>query len=461
MALETDALRRLRFSHELGLMYEGDRKIQEGAGYVSEDALTFSHYWSMYERKDVAGRIVDMPAQTTWRTPPDVILPGQEEGTEFTRQFTALAKRLHLWSRLERADRLSGIGRFGVLLIGVKEVDAKALKEPMKKLSGPDDVIYLSAFHEGFVGIKKWVTDPADPRFGMPHTYELDLASGVKEFEASGTSKVQVHHSRIIHIAEDLLADEVFGRPRLKRVMDRLFDLEKILSSTGEAYWQLASRILQLKIDPEAQVSDEDKKDLGEAMEAIIHDLRRQMVLKGGELAWLESTPPNPAETVSVYQAIIAAACGIPKRILYGTETGERASTQDERLWLGTINERQERFAEPGILRPFIDRLIEHKALTAPGKDGYEINWPPLYEATDQEKAETNKTRAETAKSLSPLGGNPLELVTIDDDGGVYLKSSEQIEEEMQQVEKEEGEEGGVTEGEEPEDEQQDDGEEA
>lgn len=417
---------RSRMAQKAGFQYGNKRDIFAVAGYPSDANLGYEQFYALYKRGDIAGRIVDMPPSTTWKKPPEVSVEGVES-SNFVDDFENLAKRLRLWNRLERVDRLSGIGRYGVLLIGVSGDDVE-LRQPLETVASPEDIVYLSAYPEEDAHIEVWDTSPFSPRFGHPELYKLSLSSGVPGFS---TPDVLVHHSRVIHIAEDLLTDDVFGRPRLERVYNRLMDLEKVTASTGEAYWQLAVRILTGRLDAEAEISEKDLDSMRDAMEEIVHDLRRQFLGAGAELEWLQSSPPDPKSAADMYMFLIAAAAGIPKRILFGTETGERASTQDERQWLGTIAERQERFAEPMILRAFIDRMIGVGAISPPeGENGYEVYWPALYQASDQEKADTNKATAEVAKALTPLGGDPSNLVTITDDGDVYLRSSEVLEKE-------------------------------
>ncbi len=420
-AFASDLTRRIDFARRAGIQYGGDRDVYTVAGYIKPGTERFEDYFALYDRNEIAGRVIDMAPATTWKNPPDIVEPDmdQEKGTEFTNEFDALAKRLHLWERLTRADTLSRIGRYGVLLIGVAGEDVK-LAEPMEKLRGPDDVIFLSAFHEKDAEIDTWIKNTADPRFGQPDLYEIDLSSGVQGFSAI---KQKVHHSRIIHIAEGRLADEVYGRPILKRLLNRFMDLDKITASTGEAFWQLATRILTGNLDDKSIISPEDFVKLGESMEEMVHDLRRQFLGKGVELQWLESTPPDPAAAADLNMMLIAAGASIPKRVLFGTETGERASEQDERQWLGSISERQEQFAEPMILRAFIDRLIDFGGLSRP-KKGYEALWPTLFEESEAVKAESNLNRAETAKALTPLGGDPIALVEIDDEGTIKLRST-------------------------------------
>lgn len=410
---------RLRFVRRAGLQYTGERDVYKVAGYLQDTELKFEHYMSRYQRQAVAGRIVDMPPQTTWRKRPLVKEPDKDE-TAFTKQWAELVARLKVWRHFERIDRLSRIGQYGVLLIGV--AGETELAEPLPTLQGPKSVIYLRPIDERAAQISKWDKDRGSARYGLPLMYRVELSNDPQGF---GSDQVNIHHSRLIHVAEDALLDDVYGRPALRRLLNLLMDLEKVTAATAEAYWQLADRILMVSIDPKVQMTDPQRAALGSAIEEMMHDLRRQLTARGVDAKWLESTPPDPEGAADLYMMLLAAAAGIPKRVLFGSETGERASTQDERQWLGTISERQVRHAEPNILRQFLDRLIEHNGLVKPA-GGYEVEWPPLFELDEVERAALSAKRAETAKSLTPLGGNPDELVTIDDNGEVHLIPTDQ-----------------------------------
>ena len=431
---------RLRFLRTAGLQYKGLRDIYGAAGYVQQGAENFDHYWALYERDPVAGRVVDMPAKTTWRTPP-LIFEGEEppntgeaprDPTAFETSWEALAKRLRLWSVFERVDRLARVGQYAGLLIGARGVDDTALATPLTGLSGPEQILYCIPFAEKYTTIETWERDPNSPRFGLPLIYRVTLSSGV----ASGfpEMKASVHQSRMLHVAEDALMDEVFGRPALKRALNALADLLKVSSATGEAYWQLASRILTAKVNPDMDLGADPSKFLegmGEKLEEMVHDLRRQFVGHGVELGYLGTDVPPAADALEVFKALIAVATGIPTRVLFGSERGELASSQDERNYFGMINERQEHFAEPQILRAFIDRLCAVGALPLPaaGPGQYTVQWPSLFELTEKEQAEANKLRAEAAKALTAMGGDPMNLVEVDEDGNVWLLPTEGREE--------------------------------
>lgn len=421
---DTLTIERLDFARRGGLQYGGDRDVYKVAGYKKEPR--YEDYWSYYDRHPIAGRIVDMPAQTTWRHSPEIVEPDVEDGTEFTKGFVEMSERLGLWSRMERVDRLSRIGQYAVLLIGATDVaTVEDLVLPLERVNGPEDIAYLAHYSQRSATIESWDTDPRSERFGLPEFYRIDLSRNNTNFRA-GT--VLVHASRVIHVAEDVLEDDTYGRPVLRRVLNTIFNDEKVDAASAEAFWQLADKILQLNIDPEAALSTNALSEIDTKMQALYHDLRKHFYLQGGELSWLGGDSPDPSAISEVLATKMAAGSNIPKRILFGSERGELASNQDERNYFGSISERQEHHAEPHMLRVLIDRLMDINALPRPGAQGYEVQWPDLYVPTEKEVAERNKLNAETASALTPIGGDPRELVEVDDERNVWLRPSEEWE---------------------------------
>jgi len=415
---------RQRFAQSHGIQYGGKRDLYAVGGYPK--ALEFTHFEDLYERDPIAGQIVDMVAETTWRNAPVIEIEDRPGGTAFTEAATELAKRLRLWSRMERLDKQARLGRYGVLLVGTAGTTDELFREPIRPVRGSDDILFVQPFSERWAKIDTWVEDPTDPRYGMPETYRIDLSSGVDGFRGGSFGSQIVHHSHCIHVAEGLDSDEVYGRPALKRIYNDMMDLQKISTSTAEAFWQQVIGPLIMKIDPGTDakpnvVDDEELPKLLEALEEMHHDLRRVMVTQGGDVDRLASPTPDPSEAAELYMTKIAAGAGVPKRMLFGSETGERASTEDQKTYLGSISERQTSHAEPEILRPFLDLMIEIRALPVPGQAGYIVNWPELFQVPEAEVAEANLSRARTANELTPMGGDPMELIEIDKDRNVWL----------------------------------------
>lgn len=399
--------------------YGGKRDIYKTAGYP--DVIQFEQYWLQYQRGDVGGRLIDIFPETTWRTPPEIVEEGhQDRPTKFMQAVQLLVKEQKLWSRLERLDRLSGIGRYGVLFFGTSDVtsDAAFRQPPPKNFRGLDSLLYLQAYTERGAQIAEWEQEPTNKRFGLPKTYKVQVGQDTPGYPAK---TLLVHAERVIHVAENLTTDEVYGIPRMQRAYNRILDLDKVAASTGEGFWQLASRILAATVSDNAELPPGGKDSVLKDLEELAHDLRRVWVGDGMNLEWLGGETPKPKEAADMLFALIAIASGVPKRILFGSETGERASEQDQRQFLGRVNERQEKHAEPNILRPVLDWLIDHHILPKPVTGGYTVVWPSLFEETETEKAEANKRRADTAAALTPVGGDPLELVEIDADRNVWL----------------------------------------
>lgn len=409
-------LGRLRLIQRAGIQYRGNRDIYAAAGYLF--APKWDDYNAYYTRNEIGARIIEVKAKTTWRSPPE-IQEADESQTEskFTQEFEKLADRLRLWSEFEVVDRRSGIGRYGVLYIGVRGTDANLQAKPLQRLSSPDDILYVRAYDERHAAIETWVTDPNNPRFGLPDTYRLT----VSDHPGFAMAGMLVHASRVLHVAEDA-DDRVYGKPRLERVLNRIFDLDKIAASTGESYWQAVSRILQAKIDPQSeQLTDAQLTDLASKLAEMTHDLRRQFYGQGVELSWLTSQVSPVKDIAEFYFSLIALGSGVPQRILFGNEQGKLASTMDQATFFGMIDERQEHFAEPQLVRAFIDKLIDAGALPVPASQEYDVVWPDLFSLTEEEQANTNLKRAQAAAALTPIGGDPLALVEIDENRDVWL----------------------------------------
>jgi len=395
VALSTIA-QRAGMSAALGQQFGGERDLYSALGYKKE--LQYDDYYAIYDRQDIAGRIVNMPASATWRNVPEVKEDDdEEEQTPFEAAWTSLARRLKIWHYLERVDRLAGIGHYAVLVIGVR--GGSILNEPLEPntLRVPEDIIYLSPFAENSATIHKWVTDPGDPRFGKPAAYMVDFAGDFKGLTGFGQGAQEVHHTRVLHVADELLEDEVYGRPRLKRVINCFYDLAKVAGGSAEMFWQGAFRGLHANLKEGAEMDPQgpEAQKISDELDEYIHGLRRYIRTQGMDLKTLGGETPDPRGIFDVLISLIAGATGIPKRILLGSERGELASSQDESNFNAYVSERQLHFAEPLVLRPLIDKLIYCGALPPPA-DEYEIVWPNLFALDENEKAEIADKKAST-----------------------------------------------------------------
>jgi uncharacterized protein len=394
-------LDRLRFGRSAGVQYSGKRDIYGAAGYTAIGSETFEVFSGIYRRDPIGAAIIDLPVEDTWASPPEIVEEGHPNGTSFTKGLTKLNRSVGIFRALMNADRVAGVGRYSVLLLGLPG----DTNRPPLRAGSMSILSYLSVWSEGEAQITRFSQDTH-----LPAEYKIRAAD----------MSLVTHSQRVIHVPSDA-TDSLYGRPRLQRCLNVLSDILKISSSTGEAYWQSVQSILQAKIDPSAEMSADQIEALSADMAAMVHDLRRHLVARGLELSRIEATVPNPSQTIELLFSLVAAASGIPRRRLFGSERGELASTQDESAYLGMIERRRRLYAEPLILRPVLDRLIELGVVPAPKSGDYQVTWAELASPTATEAAEANVKRAQAAKELAGLGGDPLSLVEIDQDRNVWL----------------------------------------
>jgi hypothetical protein len=388
--------------------FGGARRYYKVLGY--NESPSVADYRQRYDRQDIAGRVVDLPAQDSWKRPPKISEDGNTE-TAFVQAWDELRDidRLGVWNRLMRVDKLSGIGSFGVLLLGLR--DGAELEEPVERsLSGPSDVLYLRPFSQENARIKEFDLDAKSERFGLPAVYEIKLGDT--------EDWTPVHWQRIIHVAEDTESNEVYGKPRLKGIYNRLDDLIKLVGGTAEANWwaMRPGTALGLKEGYKQTMTD---TEIEEEIEDMTHDPMRIAFLTGIEATPIgEPTLLDNKNPVEVCLALIAARSGIPQRVLVGSAQGELAAAKEDRKqWADEIDARQKNYVEPNILRRFINHLIVLGVLPEPAK-GYDVgeqdksgewHWPSILQPTDAERAEIATAYANAAKALSdPLAFYPI-----------------------------------------------------
>lgn len=396
--MASELAHRVRLAGLSGKQFGGERDLYTVLGY--KRTLRPLDFLDMYYRDDIAQRIIHAFPQATWRAVPEIIEGEKREDTKFELAVDDLVENMRLWHYCERADRLCGLGRYSILILGTN--DGAALSEPLVKAN---KLHWLRPVPEAYAEVSTWVNDPMSERFGLPELYNVTFGS--EEATTQPQTIKQVHHSRVIHIAEHTGMDEVYGIPRLECVYNRIFDLQKVVGGSAEMFWLGARNGLVFEADAESQLSTVDIDALEADAEDYQHQLRRLLTSSGGKWRVLESQKPEPAENMEGILNLIAGGTGIPQRILIGSESGELASSQDENSWLSRIAERRTNFADPVIIRAVLGRLIELGILTPPKSGKYNIQWPKSTGLSEKEQAEISsiKSTAIVNYANSPSAG--------------------------------------------------------
>jgi hypothetical protein len=374
-----------------GQHFGGTRDLYETFGYPRH--LTPEDYTSIYLRQDLAARIIDAFPDATWREIPAV------DGCD---GFEALTEKLNLWRQFHRLDRLTGLGHYGVLLLGLD--GGEPMHTPAQS-GGGYNLLYVQPHSERTAEITQWEDDPSSPRYGMPKKYRI--TTGVNwTGSGAGRKSMDVHWTRVIHVAERALEDESIGQPRLERVYNRLMDLDKLLGGSAEVFWQNAAMLRAYVADADVEWSPEEADAMSEQIQEMQNGLRRDMRLRGVEPKELGGTlPTSPQEYIANQLDAIAGAVGVPKRILIGSERGELSSEQDENNWAGRIQERREQHAGPAVIEALIDRCQALGVL--PNKD-YELEWPESDTLGEQGRAEIAQAKGAAVKAYTSAAGAEL-----------------------------------------------------
>lgn len=428
--LQNEMMQNIMSSRSLSRsLFDPRRDIDNECGYAKTPELTPPEYRRMFDRESIARRVVEILPVECWAVQPEVFETADIDNiTPFEKAWKELPLQLSgpswhkddenntIWSFLKRADILSGIGSFGILLLGFG--DGKDLSEPVEAQEGLR-LTFIRTFDESLIDIVQYENDPMNPRFDQPVMYSVsfnDIENSNLSMSGQSITDRRVHYSRVIHIADNRLSSEIFGVPRQQPVWNRLMDLRKLLAGCAEMYWKGAFPGISWETNPQlggdVDISDDSLKT---AIEDYRNKLQRDIITAGMTANSLSVQVVDPTPQINIEIQAIAILLGAPVRIFIGSERGELASSQDENTWNGRLQERQTNYLTPDMIVPFIDRLIHLKVLPVP-LDGYKVEWPDLFSIAEEEKAIIAKTQTETlaiyikgdVESLVP----PLEFLT-------------------------------------------------
>lgn len=183
------------------------RDLDDECGYP-KGSLSPQFYQDLYDRDPIAQRVVQVFPRESWQVSPKVYEdPDGETSTPFEEALDALGKQLlgersyfvpsssngsPLWEYLRRADEQSGIGQFGIILLGIK--DGKRLDEPAFEPENPDgvglgvmgtDMQYFRTSETSIdtqAGSEKGVSGRAAPA-------RVTTTRGVRDYSNTGTEK--------------------------------------------------------------------------------------------------------------------------------------------------------------------------------------------------------------------------------------------------------------------------------
>lgn len=380
------------------------RDLNRECHYPDTDEITVKNYRDLFDREGVPKRVVEVLPRECWMVSPEVFESedAEKDDTDFETGWKELADNLHgdswyqdeegnpIWEYLLRLDIFSGLGRFGVMLLGLD--DGKPLSEPAEPKKG-QQLMFLRVFAEDAADVTKWETDQSSRRFGEPTEYMLKFADS-KNPSLPSVDSQRVHWTRVIHVADNLESGDTFGNSRMKANYNRLLDLRKLYGGSAEMYWKGAFPGRSWETHP--QLGGDvviDVSAMRTEIEKLENSLSRDSITKGISAKNLAPQVVDPTPQINAQINAICIEIDVPMRIFMGSERGELASSQDDSTWNDRLRGRQSNHVTPHIVVPFVDRMIWLKILSEP--TGFSVVWPDLDTLTDEQKASVALKRTE------------------------------------------------------------------
>lgn len=369
----------------------GAQKHNHAADFGYPDQVGFELAFDAYCRNPMARAAVDKTVGKTWEANP-FLQEFQRDGTEGgdqgeTRAEADIRQRfddLRVWQHLAECDRRGLVGSYAGLIL--RFADSQPFRAPVTRVPGGlSGLVEVIPAWEGQLTVNTWDTNEASETYGQPLMFQF-AESAVGQQTQPRT--FEVHPDRVVVWSRD---GTLNGRSALEPGYNALLDMEKIRGGGGEGFWKNAKSGLSLEIDKDAKIADmaqamgvpanEVVDRIDEQVEGFNKGFDKSLLLQGIKATPMQVNLPSPEHFFAVAAQSFAASWSIPMRVLIGSQTGERASTEDNEEWAKVNMGRRKDTAVPGAMA-FVNRLERVGVL--PERD-WHLDWASLLDPSPNE----------------------------------------------------------------------------
>ncbi len=377
----------------LGAMFPGffgaaSPKHDHFKDYGWPEDLRFEQLYRMYRRNGLAAAGIDKTILKTWEDSPKVWETEDPAETPLEAQIRQRFEDLRFWGRMAEADRRSMVGRYGGVIF--RFADGRRFHEPVESVPGGlMGLVETIPFWQSQLEVAEWNSDVESEAYGQPSFYQFNEAA--LGDQSPSPRQFRVHPDRVLIWSDD---GTVHGRSALEPGFNDLIDAEKIKGAGGEGFWKSARGAPMIEapqgVKPQdvarAMGVEPDKlmEALNDQIESFQQGFDKGLIMGGMTAKPLQISLPVPEHFFAAPVQCFAASLSVPVKILLGSQTGERASTEDAQEWARTCMARRVTRNLP-ILREAVNRLERFGIL--PERD-WSLNWGDLTEASPGEKLE-------------------------------------------------------------------------
>ena len=248
------------------------------------------------------------------------------------------------------------------------------------------------------------VTDQNSADYGQPKQWKY-----VESLPNGGTNQRFVHPDRVFILGD--YSNDAIGF--LEPGYNACVSLEKVEGGSGEAFLKNAANKQSINFD-----KDVDFNNLASLYGVSVDELQERyndaarelnigndvlLITQGAQVTSMVSAVSDPDPTYNVNLQTFAASVDEPVKILVGMQTGERASTEDQKYMNARCQSRRGDLSFE--IEDFSDKLIDLKIIDAVSEKT--VIWDDLNEKTGTEKLANAKTMAEINQTFQGSGENP------------------------------------------------------
>jgi uncharacterized protein len=384
------------------------RQLDRECRYIEGDP-SLQQYRMMYDQEGFATRIVSVFAEECWSIYPELYETEDNRRTKVERAWDEFEYEHDPWGTLAIADEISGIGHFGIVLIGANDGGKLNTRHPGIDENGQKTgkigakegkILFLQPYSEDLVRIASFNNDSRSPRFGLPEHYQIHMGVPPEDEDQQSVLPqqdiVDVHWSRVLHVSEGTKTCRWASAPRLRNLHRRVFDVRKILGGAGEMLYRGGFPGISFETLPElTDVADIDMDSVKAEIEAYAEGMQRYIRLIGMTAKSLSPQVADPTNHLMANYVYACATMGIPVPVFLGQQAGQLASLFNGQQWNRKLAGRQTKYLTPKMARPLVERLVAFGAMPEPLNGRVIIKWRDLNALSDTDKAKVALQKAQ------------------------------------------------------------------
>ncbi|MFZ5313378.1 anti-CBASS protein Acb1 family protein [Enterobacter asburiae] len=370
--------------------------------YGFPEQVTYENLYALYRRGGISHGAVEKLVGKCWQTNPEIIEGDDADESKDETIWEKNTKKVftkRLWRAFAEADRRRLVGRYAGILLHIN--DSRVWEQPVVRGKSLKKVTIAWA---GSLTVSEWVTDQKSADYGQPKQWKY-----VESLPNGGTNQRFVHPDRVFILGD--YSNDAIGF--LEPGYNACVSLEKVEGGSGESFLKNAARQLNVNFEKEidfnnlASLYGVSIDELQDKFNEVAGEMNRGndvlMTTQGATVAPLVTAVADPSATYNVNLQTFAASVDIPVKVLVGMQTGERASTEDQKYFNARCQSRRGDLSFE--IEDFSDKLIDLNIIDAVSEKT--VIWDDLNEQTGTEKLANAKTMAEINQTFQGSGENP------------------------------------------------------